>query len=88
VRRHGGLVVLATAASLVAGDGARAHQLRADRRARGLAAAAAGLALRALVLQYIALSSVGAYSTLYRGSRPRAPSADAVAVRRGARRSG
>jgi hypothetical protein len=37
--------------------------------------------LRALVLQYISLASVGAYSTLYRGHSESAPEAGAVAVR-------
>jgi hypothetical protein len=40
------------------------------------------LALRALVLQYISLSSIGAYSALYRGhASESAEPANAVAVR-------
>jgi hypothetical protein len=76
-----GLVVLATAASLVA---ATALGLISFVPIVGLTVwplQLLALALRALVLQYIALSSVGAYSTLYRGQASEgAEPADAVAV--------
>jgi hypothetical protein len=76
-----GLVVLATAASLVA---ATALGLISFVPIVGLAVwplQLLALALRALVLQYIALSSVGAYSTLYRGNASEgAEPADAVAA--------
>jgi len=77
-----GLVVLATAASLVA---ATALGLIGFVPFVGLAVLPLQLmawVLRGLVLQYIALASVGAYCTLYRGHAAEgARAADAVAVR-------
>jgi hypothetical protein len=76
------LVLLATFASLVA---ATALGLIGFVPFVGLAVLPLqllALALRALVLQYISLSSVGAYSALYRGhSAESAQPADSVAVR-------
>jgi hypothetical protein len=77
-----GLVVLATAASLLA---ATALGLIGFVPFVGLAVLPLQLlawVLRALVLQYIALTSVGAYSTLYRGhASESAPAPGAVTVR-------
>jgi hypothetical protein len=77
-----GLVVLATAASLVA---ATALGLIGFVPFVGLAVLPLQLlawVLRGLVLQYIALASVGAYSTLYRGHAAEGSrAADALAVR-------
>jgi len=77
-----GLVVLATAASLVA---ATALGLIGFVPFVGLAVLPLQLlawVLRGLVLQYIALASVGAYSTLYRGHAPESSRmAGSVAVR-------
>ena len=78
-----GLVVLATAASLVA---ATALGLISFVPIVGLAVwplQLLALALRALVLQYISLSAVGAYSSLYRGqaSESAEPAAGPEAVR-------
>jgi hypothetical protein len=71
-----GLVVLATAASLVA---ATALGLISFVPIVGLTVwplQLLALALRALVLQYIGLTAVGAYSSLYRGHASERPAAD------------
>jgi hypothetical protein len=76
-----GLVVLATAASFVA---ATALGLVSFVPIVGLAVwplQLLALALRSLVLQYISLSAIGAYSALYRGQASEGVEPDAMAVR-------